>query len=117
MSGPLRAPFAISKNLQALEEKLRQLNISYEIANYEYWDRASRIGTAGVHVLSCSGSFHKIVQLLRKIFLIQQVNVVGNEYRPQMSVEECAKTLEIMFSLADRVGRLQITGGEPLLHR
>ena len=38
------------------------------------------------------------------------------EYRPQMSVEECAKTLEIMFSLADRVGRLQITGGEPLLH-
>ena len=38
---------AISKNLQALEEKLRQLNISYEIANYEYWDRASRIGTAG----------------------------------------------------------------------
>ena len=38
------------------------------------------------------------------------------EYRPQMSVEECAKTLEIMFSLADCVGRLQITGGEPLLH-
>ena len=38
------------------------------------------------------------------------------EYRPQTSVEECAKTLEIMFSLADRVGRLQITGGEPLLH-
>ena len=38
------------------------------------------------------------------------------EYRPQMSVEECAKTLEIMFSLADRVGRLQITCGEPLLH-
>jgi len=38
------------------------------------------------------------------------------EYRPQMSVEEFSKTLEALFSVVDRVGRLQITGGEPLLH-
>lgn len=38
------------------------------------------------------------------------------EYRPQMTVDEFAKTLDAVFSIVDRVGRLQITGGEPLLH-
>lgn len=38
------------------------------------------------------------------------------EYRPQVSVEEFSQTLEALFSVVDRVGRLQITGGEPLLH-
>lgn len=38
------------------------------------------------------------------------------EYRPQMSVEEFSKTLDAVFSIVERVGRLQITGGEPLLH-
>ncbi len=38
------------------------------------------------------------------------------EYRPHMSVEEFLQTLKALFSIVDRVGRLQITGGEPLLH-
>lgn len=38
------------------------------------------------------------------------------DYRPQMTVEEFSKTLETVFSIVDTVGRLQITGGEPLLH-
>lgn len=37
-------------------------------------------------------------------------------YRPQMTAEEFSKTLNAVFSIVDRVGRLQITGGEPLLH-
>lgn len=38
------------------------------------------------------------------------------EYRPQMSVEEFSQTLKALFDVVDQVGRLQITGGEPLLH-
>ena len=38
------------------------------------------------------------------------------EYRPQMSVEEFVKTVKALFTVVDRVGKLQITGGEPLLH-
>ena len=38
------------------------------------------------------------------------------EYRPQMTVEEWSQTLEALFSIVGRVGRLQVTGGEPLLH-
>lgn len=38
------------------------------------------------------------------------------DYRPHMSVEEFSQTLDALFSVVDRVGRLQITGGEPLLH-
>lgn len=38
------------------------------------------------------------------------------EYRPQMSLEELSQTLEALFSVVDHVARLQITGGEPLLH-
>lgn len=38
------------------------------------------------------------------------------EYRPQMTVDDFAKTLDAVFSIVDRVGRLQITGGEPLLY-
>lgn len=37
-------------------------------------------------------------------------------YRPQMRADEFSKTLEAVFSIVDRVGRMQITGGEPLLH-
>jgi len=38
------------------------------------------------------------------------------DYRPQMTAEEFSQTLEAVFSIVDRVGRMQITGGEPLLH-
>ena len=38
------------------------------------------------------------------------------EYRPHMTVREFSRTLEALFAVVDRVGRLQITGGEPLLH-
>lgn len=38
------------------------------------------------------------------------------KYRPQMSVDEFTKTLKAIFDIADSIGRLQITGGEPLLH-
>lgn len=37
-------------------------------------------------------------------------------YRPQMDIEECERTLDILFQMVDRVGRFQITGGEPLMH-
>lgn len=38
------------------------------------------------------------------------------DYRPQMTAEEFSTTLRALFSIADNVGKLQITGGEPLLH-
>lgn len=38
------------------------------------------------------------------------------EYRPQMTVEEFSQTLKAVFEVVDEVGRLQITGGEPLIH-
>lgn len=38
------------------------------------------------------------------------------KYRPQMTVEEAEKTLKSVFSIVDKVGKLQITGGEPLMH-
>lgn len=38
------------------------------------------------------------------------------EYRPHMTVEEFSQTLQALFSVVDHVGRMQITGGEPLLH-
>lgn len=38
------------------------------------------------------------------------------DYRPQMTTEEFAQTLKAVFSIIDTVDRLQITGGEPLLH-
>ena len=38
------------------------------------------------------------------------------DYRPQRTADEFSKTLNAVFSIVDRVGRLQITGGEPLLH-
>lgn len=38
------------------------------------------------------------------------------EYRPQMTAEECAESLNLLFQVVDRVERFQITGGEPFLH-
>lgn len=38
------------------------------------------------------------------------------QYRPQMTLEETEKTLQCVFKIVDKVGKLQITGGEPLLH-
>ena len=38
------------------------------------------------------------------------------DYRPQMSAEEFEATLKSLFEVVDYVERLQITGGEPLLH-
>lgn len=38
------------------------------------------------------------------------------EYRPHMTVQEFSQTLGALFAVVERVGRLQITGGEPLLH-
>lgn len=38
------------------------------------------------------------------------------EYRPHMTFTEFAKTLEAVFGIVNKVGKLQITGGEPLLH-
>ena len=37
-------------------------------------------------------------------------------YRPQMTVEECSDTLCAIFQIVNSVGKLQITGGEPLMH-
>ncbi|MDE7244675.1 MAG: hypothetical protein K2O18_11980, partial [Oscillospiraceae bacterium] len=37
-------------------------------------------------------------------------------YRPHMTAEEFSQNLRAVFEIADTVGRLQITGGEPLLH-
>lgn len=37
-------------------------------------------------------------------------------YRPEMTVEEFSNTLETIFQIVDGVGKLQITGGEPLLY-
>ncbi|MDR1062239.1 MAG: hypothetical protein LBL83_13760 [Clostridiales bacterium] len=37
--------------------------------------------------------------------------------RPHMSLAEFADTLRAVFEIADHVGKLQITGGEPFLHR
>lgn len=38
------------------------------------------------------------------------------KYRPEMSITELEKTLKGVFEIVDKVGNLQITGGEPLLH-
>lgn len=38
------------------------------------------------------------------------------DYRPQMNTEEFHTSLFALFSIADKIGKLQITGGEPLLH-
>lgn len=38
------------------------------------------------------------------------------EYRPQMSVDEFKKTLDATFQIVDYVEKVQITGGEPLVH-
>lgn len=38
------------------------------------------------------------------------------DYRPHMTKEDFSKTLHAVFEIADSVGKLQITGGEPLLH-
>ncbi|MDR1204310.1 MAG: hypothetical protein LBL26_02370 [Peptococcaceae bacterium] len=38
------------------------------------------------------------------------------DYRPQMTLDEFAATLKAIFELANSIGKLQITGGEPLLH-
>lgn len=37
-------------------------------------------------------------------------------YRPQMTVKECENTLDVIFKVVDKIGKLQITGGEPLMH-
>lgn len=38
------------------------------------------------------------------------------DFRPQMTLEECSSTLSAIFQIVDNVGKLQITGGEPLMH-
>lgn len=38
------------------------------------------------------------------------------KFRPQMTTDEVVKTLKALFNVVDQVGRLQITGGEPLMH-
>ena len=38
------------------------------------------------------------------------------DYRPQMDVKECEQSLLALFQLVDRIGRFQVTGGEPLMH-
>lgn len=38
------------------------------------------------------------------------------KYRPHMTLTEFFHTLAEVFNIVDRVGKLQITGGEPLLH-
>lgn len=38
------------------------------------------------------------------------------EYRPQITTDEITETLKTLYDVVDRVGRLQITGGEPLMH-
>lgn len=37
-------------------------------------------------------------------------------YRPQMTTEDFSSTLNAIFAIVDKIGKLQITGGEPLLH-
>ena len=49
-------------------------------------------------------------------YALQPPLVPQYDYRPHMTVQEFSQTLEALFSVVDRVGRLQITGGEPLLH-
>lgn len=44
------------------------------------------------------------------------VMVPQYDYRPHMTAEEFSQTLQAVFAVVDKVGRLQITGGEPLLH-
>ena len=44
------------------------------------------------------------------------VRVPHYSYRPQMTLEEMDKTLKSIFQIVDRVEKLQITGGEPLMH-
>lgn len=38
------------------------------------------------------------------------------EYRPHMTADGFSKTIEAVFEVVDKIGKLQITGGEPLLH-
>ncbi len=38
------------------------------------------------------------------------------DYRPQMDEQEFNETLNALFNVVDHVKRLQITGGEPLMH-
>ncbi len=44
------------------------------------------------------------------------VMVPQYDYRPEMTVEEFRTTLKAFYEVVDEVERLQITGGEPLLH-
>lgn len=44
------------------------------------------------------------------------VMVPQYEFRPQMSLTELEETLKAVFEVVDHVDKLQITGGEPLLH-
>lgn len=44
------------------------------------------------------------------------VMVPQYDYRPKMSYEEFCATMRALYEIVDEVGRLQITGGEPLLH-
>lgn len=44
------------------------------------------------------------------------VMVPQYEHRPHMTLTEFEKTLKAVFEIADSIGKLQITGGEPLLH-
>lgn len=37
-------------------------------------------------------------------------------YRPQMDMKECRNTLHMLFQIIDKVGKFQITGGEPMMH-
>lgn len=39
------------------------------------------------------------------------------DFRPQMTIYEWSQTLQAVFAMVDCVDKLQITGGEPLLHR
>jgi uncharacterized radical SAM superfamily Fe-S cluster-containing enzyme len=39
------------------------------------------------------------------------------DYRPHMTTQEFSDTLKAVFEIVDHVGKLQITGGEPLLHK
>ncbi len=38
------------------------------------------------------------------------------EYRPHMTLEEFDNNLKAIFEVVDHIGKLQITGGEPLIH-
>lgn len=39
------------------------------------------------------------------------------EYRPHMTTDEFSRMLKAVFAIIDHVGKVQITGGEPLLHQ